>query len=81
MITSKEQALAVAKNAASSKIIYSITDNIKELGARILLPDSECWYVTYGSSFSSEMISSSKIIVIRKSDGSIMYHGSANDEG
>lgn len=82
MNTSKEQALSVAKAAAASKIKYTITDNIKELSARILHPNSECWYITYGSSISSGlMFSSSNLIVIRKFDGSIMYHGSANDEG
>jgi len=46
-------------------------------------PDEPCWYVIcpWNDGYDLQMLRSSRIIVISKKTGNVLYDGSAHDEG
>ncbi len=46
------------------------------------LPDaSECFYIKYGNSGDLVMLQSSRLLIVQRNSGQVLYHGSASDEG
>jgi hypothetical protein len=43
--------------------------------------DEPCWYVRVPSEFSSMMLQSSRVLVVSRKTGNVLYIGSAGDEG
>lgn len=91
-VESEESALQLARAAFASsamadfekliaagwvKISAVLPTEARVYGLDILEP---CWFVVYPEPRATGT-ASSRLIVIRKSDGSVLYHDSAHDEG
>lgn len=43
--------------------------------------EGACFYIYYGHRDSEFTLQSSRLLVVRRNNGRVLYHGSANDEG
>lgn len=77
-------AIAIAKGAAHrGMMVLSIHSHPPASVCVYNLPKGYFWYIlfSHGDAKDGVILRSSKLIVVSKADGEILYNGSANDEG
>ena len=82
----EQDALNIFKNYMeqheSGREIFRITDSLPVNCHPYNVPSHDCWYVLCSANPSHVyMLCSSRLIVISKTTGEVVYDGSANDEG
>jgi hypothetical protein len=81
----RDQALEIALRhcvpppASASKILDEMPENAAIYNA----PKEPCWwvYVPWGDGLDEVMLRASRVIVVSKASGKVLYDGSAGDEG
>ena len=81
---SKEQALVIAQAVTGLDIEFSDIQGHKPINCHIYgMPNEPSWFVRspWNDGRDGVILRSSRILLISKTTGKILYDGSANDEG
>lgn len=78
-----QEALRILDSRTPDRLERVVDGKTCRLSIYNLPTDEATWvvYVPWGDGFDRKMLRSSRVIVISKIDGRVVYDGSANDEG
>lgn len=83
MRVGKRKAIAIVRGYVAPRThIYKVTDDLKRLNI-YNMPRERCWcvYVSWDGDKDVIGLRSSRVILVSRQNGSILYDGTAGDEG